>query len=114
MPSDRSRLEQELRAKAEESIRKLLDALPDKAAITMGDMETLTGQMGRELMQGTMQSLSDTQQAEPSHIICEACQVMMHRRGKRNKRVVTLRGEVEIKRDYYVCPECGTGIFPPG
>ena len=114
MPRERNQLEQEWRAKAKESIRKLLDALPDKAAIIMGDKETLRGQMGREMMQGTMQSLSETQQAESRNVIYEACQVMIHRRGKRSKRVVTLRGEVEIEREYYVWPKCGAGIFPPG
>lgn len=114
MSSERERLEQELGAKAEAAIRRLLDALPDKAAITMGDMEALTGEMGQELMQGTMQSLSQTQQAEPEGVRCEACKTPMHKRGKRKKQVVTLRGEVEVERQYYVCPRCGAGTFPPG
>ncbi len=114
MPSDRERLEQELRTKAEAAIRKLLDALPDKAEITLSDMETLTGEMGDELMQGTMQSLSESQQAAPNEVRCEQCNRPMHKRGKRKKQVVTLRGEVEVERQYYVCPCCGAGTFPPG
>jgi hypothetical protein len=114
MPSERERLEQELRVKAEEAIRKLLDALPEKSDITMRDMEELTGEMGRDFMQSTMQSLSETQQGEPSDLICETCQIAMHKRGKRKKRVVTLRGEIEVERQYYICPNCGAGCFPPG
>jgi hypothetical protein len=114
MPSDRDRLEQALRAKAEAAIRKLLDGLPDKTAMTMSDMEALTGGMGHELRQGTMQSLSETQQAEPDEEWCEPCNTPMHRRGKRKKQVMTLRGEVEVERQYYVCPSCGEGTFPPG
>jgi hypothetical protein len=114
MLSDRERLEQELRAKAEEAIRKLLDALPDKAEITMSDMEALTGELGHEVMQGTMQSLSQSQQAEPDEVRCEPCNTSMHKRGKRKKQVVTLRGEIEVERQYYVCPCCGAGTFPPG
>lgn len=114
MRSDRECLEQQLRAKAEEAIRKLLDALPDKAAITMSDMEVLTGKMGHELMQGTMQSLSESQQAEMHEVRCEECNTPMHKRGKRKKQVVTLRGEIEVERQYYGCPCCGAGIFPPG
>ena len=114
MLSDRDRLEQELRAKAEEAIRKLLDGLPDKAEITMSDMEALTGEMGHELMQGTIQSLSESQQAEPNEVRCEQCNTPMHKRGKRKKQVITLRGEIEVERQYYVCPCCDAGTFPPG
>ncbi len=114
MLSERDHLEQELRAKAEKAIRKLLDALPDKADITMSDMEALTGELGHEVMQGTMQSLSQSQQAEPDEVRCEACNTPMHKRGKRKKQVVTLRGEIEVERQYYICPCCGAGTFPPG
>jgi Zn finger protein HypA/HybF involved in hydrogenase expression len=114
MLNDRDRLEQELRAKAEEAIRKLLDALPDKAEITMSDMEALTGEMGHELMQGTIQSLSESQQAEPNEVRCEQCNMPMHKRGKRKKQVITLRGEIEVERQYYACPCCDAGTFPPG
>jgi uncharacterized protein with PIN domain len=113
MLSERDRLEQALRAKAEAAIRKLLEALPDKTEITMSDMEALTGEMGQELMQATMQSLSESQQAEPNEVRCEQCNTPMHKRGKRKKQVVTLRGEIEVERQYYVCPCCGTGTFPP-
>jgi Zn finger protein HypA/HybF involved in hydrogenase expression len=114
MLSDRDHLEQELRAKAEEAIRKLLDALPNKSDITMSDMEALTGELGHEVMQGTMQSLSQSQQAEPDEVRCEECNTPMHKRGKRKKQVVTLRGEIEVERPYYICPCCGAGTFPPG
>ena len=114
MTSDRGRLEQELRAQAEEVIRKMLDALPDKADIDMSIMEELTGEMGCELMQSTMQSLSETQQSAPDEVLCVRCQSPMHKRGKRKRRVVTLRGDVDLERPYYVCPSCGAGSFPPG
>jgi len=113
MPNDREHLEQELRAKAEEAIQKLLKALPDKSQITMSDMEMLTGEMGREIVQGTLQSLGKTQGDEPDEVSCEACGCLMHKRGKRKKRIVTMRGEMEIERQYYVCPTCGVGTFPP-
>lgn len=113
MSSERESLEQALRGKAEAAIQKLLDALPDKAEITMSDMERLTGEMGRELMQATMQSLSQRQPVESNGVRCEACNIAMQKRGKRKKQVVTLRGEIEVERQYYVCPCCGAGTFPP-
>ncbi|MFW5696349.1 MAG: hypothetical protein ACOCXR_01030 [Phototrophicaceae bacterium] len=66
-------------------------------------------------MQETMQKLAETQHAEaPEAVMCEVCQVKMQKRGKRKKRVLTARGEIEIERQYYVCPVCKTGHFPPG
>lgn len=114
MPQNRDQLERELRAKAEEAIQNLLKALPDDASeVSLSDLEDVTGEMGRSLMQGTMVSLSQTQQPEVEAVWCEACQQKMQKRGKRKKRVETVRGEIEIERQYYVCPQCGAGAFPP-
>lgn len=114
MPSEREELEKQLRAKAEEAIRKLLEKLPNKSELTMTDMENLVGEMGQDVMQGAIQKIAQTEQVEPSEMICEACHVRMQKRGKRKKRVVTKRGEIELERQYYVCPQCGEGVFPPG
>jgi hypothetical protein len=114
MRENREALEKQLRAKAEEAIRTMLEALPDKADLTMDDMEDLIGKMGQDIMRETMQEVSQHEQAEPSWVICQACEVEMQKRGKRTKRVVTKRGEIELERQYYVCPHCGDGAFPPG
>lgn len=114
MPPNRDELEQHLRAKAEEAIRTLLEVLPDKADLTMDDMEDLIGKMGQDMMRATMQGVSQHEQVDPAPVICQACRVQMHKRGKRKRHVVTKRGEIELERQYYVCPECGQGVFPPG
>ena len=113
MLNNREELEKQLRAKAEKSIRKLLDNLPDKSELTMTDIENLVGEMGQEVTQGATEAIAQGEQAEPSEVICEGCQVRMHKRGRRKKRVVTKRGEIELERAYYVCPQCGVGVFPP-
>ena len=114
MLENRDELEKQLRAKAEKAIRTMLEALPDKADLTMDDMEDLIGKMGQDIMRETIQGVSQHEQVEPSLVICQACQVAMHKRCKRKKRVVTKRGEIELERQYYVCPHCGHGAFPPG
>jgi ribosomal protein L37AE/L43A len=113
MLHNRDELEKQLRAKAEAAIRTLLEALPDRADLTMDDMEDLIGKMGQDIMRETMQGVSHHEQVDPSLVICQACRVQMHKRGKRKKRVVTKRGEIEVERQYYVCPQCGHGAFPP-
>jgi hypothetical protein len=113
MPETRDELEKQLRSKAEGAIRTMLEALPDKADLTMDDMEDLIGKMGQDIMREAMQGVSQHEQVAPSLVICQACQVPMQKRGKRKKRVVTKRGEIELERQYYVCPQCGQGAFPP-
>jgi hypothetical protein len=113
MTRERGELEKQLRAKAEEAIHRLLEALPDKADLTMRDMEKLIGEMGHDIMHETMQGVAQSEQVEPSQVVCEACQVQMHKRGKRKRRILTRRGEIELERQYYVCPDWGRGAFPP-
>lgn len=114
MPSNRETLEQKLLKQAQEVVRKLLDDLPEAHEITLSDMERATGMMGQSLMHQTMQELVESQQeAVVDDLYCESCHERMSRRGKRKRRIVTVRGEVEVERTYYVCPKCGTGRFPP-
>lgn len=115
MPSEREELEQQLVDQARQAIHKMLDELPETSAITLSDMEKATGVMGQTIMQQTMQHLVQTPPDPIAEAICCAsCHTRMFRRGKRKKRVVTTRGEVEVERPYYVCPTCGAGRFPPG
>jgi len=115
MSNDKKQIEEELVEQARQAIRKMLSDLPDATEITLSDMEQRTGEMGKTVMQGTIQKLSNTQRNEFSEAVtCEPCQVKMQKRGKRKKRVLTARGEIEIERQYYVCPVCKSGHFPPG
>jgi len=115
MPTDHERLKQELLEQAQQAIEKLLNELPEANEITLGDMEQATGDMGQAIMQQTLQSLvKEKHQALPDEVLCEHCHKRMLRRGNRKKRVVTVRGEVAVERQYYVCPSCRAGRFPPG
>ena len=114
MLSDKHEIEEELVEQARQAIRKLLTDLPDVDKLTLSDMEKLTGVMGQQVMQETLQKLSETQQHEESErVMCPTCEAKMQKRGKRKKRVLTTRGEIEVERQYYVCPVCQTGHFPP-
>lgn len=39
--------------------------------------------------------------------------VRAHRKGRKRRRIKTIRGEVEIERDYVHFPDLGSGLFPP-
>ena len=115
MATDRAKLEQELLGQAQKAIKKMLDELPEARDITLSDMEEATGVMGRRIMNQSLQKLAQEKQPEQAAAVhCKACAAKLYRRGKRKKRVETLRGEIEIERQYLVCPNCGAGYFPPG
>jgi hypothetical protein len=47
--------------------------------------------------------------------ICPKCGAKLKPNGKKKRKLQTRGGrEVELVREYGVCPECGQGIFPPG
>jgi YgiT-type zinc finger domain-containing protein len=46
---------------------------------------------------------------------CPKCGAQLVGKGKKKRKLQTTGGrEVEIEREYGVCPACGAGIFPPG
>ncbi len=45
---------------------------------------------------------------------CERCGKEMEFKGYPEKGIHGLKVDVELRRAYYVCPECGQGFFPPG
>lgn len=91
----------------------MLDELPEAIDIRLSDMEEATGGMGRRIMNQTLQKLAQEKQVVPGkEINCPACGEKMYRRGKRKKRVETVRGEIGIEHHYLVCPGCGESYFP--
>jgi YgiT-type zinc finger domain-containing protein len=114
MPTEREKLEQELLEQAQKAIKKMLDELPKATDITLSDMEEATGVMGRSIMNQSLQKLAQEKQVVPTKgVKCKTCGEKMYRRGKRKKRVETVRGEIEIERQYLVCSKCGETYFPP-
>ena len=43
---------------------------------------------------------------------CEKCGTRLKNVGKREKRILSLSGEIKFKRSYYQCPECGESYIP--
>jgi YgiT-type zinc finger domain-containing protein len=45
---------------------------------------------------------------------CPKCGKVLVKKGKKKRKLQTRGGqEVELEREYGICPECGQGIFPP-
>ncbi len=47
-------------------------------------------------------------------VSCPECGGCVENKGKKAKTVQHREGTVEVKREYYYCPSCKQGFFPPG
>jgi YgiT-type zinc finger domain-containing protein len=48
-------------------------------------------------------------------VVCPNCGAKLEQKGKKKRKLQTRGGqEIELEREYGVCPKCGQGIFPPG
>ena len=115
MSQQREALKAKLLAEAEQAIEAMLQQLPDEGNLSLSEMEQAAGVLEERLGQATVQTLlneASVQLSEP--VSCPDCGRRMQRRGKRSKQLVTTRGEVQLERAYYVCPNCGSQRFPPG
>ena len=47
-------------------------------------------------------------------VCCPECGGRVENKGKKKKTVQHREGTVEVNREYYYCPSCKQGFFPPG
>lgn len=53
--------------------------------------------------------------AEAEWPVCPHCHTPLGARGQQERHLQTHGGrEIVLERSYGVCPDCGTGFFPPG
>jgi uncharacterized protein with PIN domain len=113
MSSEKDELEVRLLKQAEKAIHHLLEQKGERRDLSISEMEALVGELEMDLRQTWMQELVD-ETYRPETSVCEACGGKLRAKGKKSRRIVTLRGEVEVQRDYYYCDRCKRGYFPPG
>jgi hypothetical protein len=113
MPTQTDDLKKRLQDRAYEAIEKLLEEKGGRGNLSMSEMEDLVGDFELEVRQSLMQEMvADVQETQSG--LCETCGGKLRYKGKKPKRVVTLRGDVTVERDYYQCETCSSGYFPPG
>jgi len=111
MPTDRDDLKAKLLAQAEAAIDKMLSDERLSQQMTMSEIEAVVGESEADFRQRALEEIIAMQQEEAK--TCPLCGGGLRNKGKRKKRVVTLRGESEIERNYYHCETCQKGYFPP-
>jgi hypothetical protein len=112
--------EEELRARllveVEKAINDMLAEKPTDNAMTLSDIECLVLRVGQQVQAKVLKELAQASRAAQNAEapVCEGCGSRMQRRGTRARQVVTEVGELTLERGYYICPGCGTSLFPPG
>jgi len=115
MRKTRAEKEQELEAMAKEMIRQMLDWDEQQEKPNLSQMEELVMGLRQRMGKQMLETLANEQETrEPVIVVCEKCGQEMRNKGEKVKVVESRVGGVELKRDYYYCPACKRGIFPPG
>lgn len=115
MPDPDAELKARLRAATDAAIAKVLAERKLPAEATLADIERVALEAGHEIEQAIAEALAQESAASlPAWPNCPQCGQKMKHKGKRQRRVVTEAGEVEVARAYYYCATCHQGFFPPG
>ena len=90
-----------------------------RAEHTAASIDEIAGQVTprrRELMGELLKQLAhqhgDGEEVEG--VPCPDCGGAMEYKGGQKRGVVHAEGEAGLKRAYYYCTQCETGLFPPG
>ena len=67
----------------------------------------------RMITDTALNSVSTEWKAGENAAVCPTCGVALKQKGKKKRKLETREGrEIELEREYGVCPKCGQGIFP--
>jgi YgiT-type zinc finger domain-containing protein len=111
MSNAKEDLRSKLVVRAEAAIDKLLADERLNEQMTLSEIEALVGVSEVDFSQGALEEIMTIQHDCPTR--CLVCEGKLRNKGKRKRRVVTLRGETVVERNYYQCEGCGKGYFPP-
>jgi uncharacterized protein with PIN domain len=116
MRKTREQRQTELQAKANEIIQRLLDWTDQTERPNLTQMEdeilALREELSRTMLENILSAQEATQPAEGEK--CANCGRPLRYKGRRSGQVESRIGATDLERGYYYCPECQTGIFPPG
>jgi DNA repair exonuclease SbcCD ATPase subunit len=115
MKENREQKKAKLMARVEKAIEELLEWQENTDRPNLTQIEDiilkLRAEIGEEMANQLLEGLAaETSVPGPA---CPKCGQEMRYKGRRDKQMHSRVGDMEYKRDYYTCPECDQGFFPP-
>lgn len=117
---DTKKMQEDWRKRGEEIMTGVADWRLQHPRATFREIETeidrrLASFRAKMIADVALQSkMADWDEGE-SEVVCEKCGEKLKSRGRKKRVLETNYGqEIELEREYGVCPKCGQGIFPPG
>jgi len=115
----RGELQQGWSGKSEEILEGVAQWREEHPRATMREIED---EIDKRLSALRAKMISDTANASErakweaaEGVQCPDCGAKLVKNGKKKRVLLTRDGrEIELDREYAVCPACGQGIFPPG
>jgi hypothetical protein len=116
MPANKEQKRARLAAKAAEVIEAFLEWEETHLQPDLLQIEDLVLQLRKEFGRELTQLALETQAAKAPvpGPVCVRCGQEMHYKGQKATRVESRTGALTVERGYYHCPQCKTGVFPPG
>jgi hypothetical protein len=116
MKKSRQQLKEELKAKSDVIIERLLKWNDENNEPNLTQIEDIVLELREEMGEGMVESvLQGQEKVQPAEgPKCKKCSKEMRYKGRKGKVVESRVGELGILRGYYYCPDCKAGIFPPG
>jgi len=109
-------LKAEFLAEAEGLFDELMEWDEQTPKVTLTQIEEVVLKMrkrlGEQMVRAVIERQEDRQPAQKQ--ACPECGGEMIDKGQKGTRVESMVGEVKLERNYYYCPRCQAGDFPPG
>ena len=113
MPSNKERRETfgEMAEAMQQRLQAWRRAHPDA---TFDEIAEQASQERKVMMGNLLSGLVTDMNAVEVDPHCPECEGPLQNKGKKRREIVHREGQVQVERNYYYCPTCKRGFFPPG